>query len=232
MRRIQIIGLMFVVMCAAGVAVASPASAVEFLRAEWLIAGGKVTTASADEEEAEMKLIDTNAEGVGVRAEVLCSFILDGTLGPGGADEVTELLNLSREPINLTALTELALVCTDVDNCTEALVWAEELPWKTEAELMEDGSETFFVDLTLNTKFYIECLILGVSANELCQAPTIVSDLTNVAGGTVDEEFSDAFQELAELKLGECGGRPETFILEGLLTVKPASGALTVSSEG
>ena len=233
MKRVRIIGLVVIAVCALGVAIASTASAaVEFLRAEWLIGGEKMTAALAVEQSGELNIVNTNGGGVGIRVEILCIGILDGTVGPGDADEISELLNAAKESINLAPLTELALTCANTKNCTEPLVWAEELPWKTEVELMEDGGSTFFVDLWINSKFYMECLVLGVSVNELCQAPTIAADLSNEAGGVVDLGFSDAFQELAELKLGECGGRAETYILEGVLRTTPDAGSLTVSSEG
>jgi hypothetical protein len=211
---------------------ASTASgAVTFLLAEWLIGGEKLTTSLAVEGTGEINLIDTNAGGLGIRVEVLCSGIGVGTIGPNGAGEVTEFLNLAKEAIGLTPLTGLALTCTNSANCTEPLGWAAKLPWKNELVLMEDGTESFFANLTINAGDYVECLILGVSVDEECSASVGAIKVTNESGG-VDGELSDPFQELAELKLGACGGRAETAILEGLGTLVPDAGTLTASSEG
>jgi hypothetical protein len=230
MKRIQVLGLALVAVVAVSAFVASAASAVTFLLAEWLITGVPLTGTLAVEQTGELNLINTNGGGLGVRVELLCSGTLDGTIGPNGADEITELLNLEKVAINLTPLVGTALACTNTKNCTEPLVWAEELPWKTELVLMED-TESFFVDLLINGKYYAECLILGVSVNELCEAATTAIKITNIAEG-LDAEFSDAFQELAELKLGVCGGRAETAIVEGLGLIVPDAGTLTASSEG
>lgn len=231
MKRIYVLGLAVVAVVALSALVASTASAaVTFLLAEWLIGGEKLEAALAVEQTGELTLINTNGGGDGLRVEILCSGTLDGTVGPASADEITELLNLAKEAISLTALTGLALECTNSKDCTEPLVWAEELPWKTELELMEDGGASFFVDLLINGRYYAECLVLGISMNELCEAPTTAVAITN--GPPVTATFSEAFQELAELKLGSCAGRAETAIVEGSATITPDAGTLTVSSEG
>jgi hypothetical protein len=229
MKRSHTVGLTLIVTAALSATLASTASAITFLLAEWLINGAALTSTLAVEQTGELNIINTNGGGLGVRVELLCSGILDGTIGINGADEITELLNLAKEAINLTPLTELALSCTNTKNCTEPLFWAEGLPWKTELQLMED-TESFFVDLLTSGQYYWECLILGVSVNELCEYATAIK-ITNIAEG-LDAEFSDAFQELAGLPLGTCGGRPETLIVEGLGLIVPDAGTLTASSEG
>ena len=142
MKRIHVVGLALVAMVALSAIIASTSSAaVTFLLAEWLIGGEKMTAALAVEQSGELNLINTNASGLGIRVEILCTGILDGTVGPASAGEITELLNTSKEAISLTALSGLALEmpnCTNTKNCTEPLVWAVGLPWKTELELMED----------------------------------------------------------------------------------------------
>jgi hypothetical protein len=74
--------------------------------------------------------------------------------------------------------------------------------------------------------------VLGVKIEDLCNAPEVAVKVTNEAGGVVDAEFADAFQELAGLKLGLCTqGGTESAIVSGLGTIKPDEGSLTVSSE-
>lgn len=229
MKRIHMLAIALLVLSALSAVVASAASAVTFLLAEWLINGAPLTAALNVTNEGELTLINTNGGGFGVRVEILCSGKFDGNVGPNSADEIKELLSLGGTLIGTTALTTTALECTNTKNCEGPLVWAEGLPWKTEAELMEEGTEVFFADLLIGGSYVASCLILGAEVEELCTAPTTAVQLTNEAGGVVDAQFSDAFQELAGLKLGECGGRLETAIVEGLGTIKPDEGSLTVS---
>jgi len=230
MKKFQILGVALIAIFAFSV-VAATASAVEFLLAEWLWEGKPITAALAVEMEGELLLEDTKTL-IG-KVDILCSGVFLGTVGPSSADEITELLTLGLVAIPLTALSGTGLECENSEHCEKAKVWAEELPWKTEAELMVDGTETFFVDLLLLGKYYAECTVLGTKIEDLCSAPTVAVKLTNEAAGTVDAEFSDAFQELAGLVLGECtqGGK-ESAIVEGLATIlHTTGGALAVSSE-
>jgi hypothetical protein len=216
MKNMNTLGIALLALFIISVVASSTASAVTFLLAEWLDDGQPIVTPQLADWEKELTIVNLDGGGLGITVEILCSEILDGTVGPGSIDSITAVLNLSGEEISGAALTGLGLVCTNSKNCTEPLVWGEELPEKSEAELMEAGSEVFFADLQFNVSFYAECLIAGISAAELCNAPTVASNSTNEANGTVDEVFSDAFQELAGLKLGECGGHAETAEITGL----------------
>jgi len=235
MKRLQILGVALVAVFAVSAMVASLASAaVTFLLAEWLAAGAAITTAQASDAEGELELVALNGGGFGVKVKVLCSGILDGTVGPGSEGTVTKLLSLTGVEIPTTALSGTGLTCTNDENCTEPLVWADlESPWKTELELMIDGTETFFVNLILAGGYYVECLILGITTNELCSTAETAVQTTNEAGGLVDQLFSDTFQVLAELKLGTCtAGGAESAEVIGLGTLLLTSGtALTASSE-
>jgi hypothetical protein len=233
MNKLHIHGMTLVIVFSVSAVVASAASAaVTFLLAEWLSAGARITTAQSSQTSGELNLIDLDEDGTGVVANVLCSMIFDGTDGPVSENAVEEMLNLKGEAISKTALSGLGLSCVNTDDCTEPVVWAEELPWKSELELMVDGTETFFVDLLSGSSYYIECLILGVTGTELCTTPSTAIEIKNEAGGVVNSDFSDAFQALAELKLGACGERAETFEIAGLGTDILTSGAaLTASSE-
>jgi hypothetical protein len=230
MSKLKILGVALVAVFAVSIVVASTASAVEFLLALWLVGGVNVTSTLAVAQEGELKLED--AKTLLGKIPVLCSGILDGTVGPNSTDEITELLSLTGTAISKTVLVENGLACTDQSGvCGEPLVWAEGLPWKTELELMVDGTETFFVDLILNGEYYLVCMSSGLE--DLCGVAQTAVKMTNEAGGVVDALFEDAFQTLAELKLGNCNqGGAESAIVEGLGTIKLTSGeALTVSSE-
>lgn len=123
---------------------ASTASALTFLLAEWLEAGATIGLAQLVEEEGELNSINLNAGGLEIGVELLCSVILYGTVGPASEDSITSLLNLIGAEISGVPLVGLALECTNTRDCTEQLVWAEGLPWRTELELMEDGTEVLF----------------------------------------------------------------------------------------
>lgn len=56
--------------------------------------------------------------------------------------------------------------------------------------------------------------------------------ITNEAGGVVDEEFSGAFQELARLELGECAANTKVTEVGGLATILLASGVTLTASFG
>lgn len=210
--------------------VAASASAVEFLLAEWLINGSPVTTTTASKSEGELELVDTKTS-VG-EAKLLCSGVLDGTVGPNGEDSITELLSLSGTAISLTALSGTALTCTGDQNCGSPKVWAVHLPWKTLLELMEDEGASFFVDLIESGTggspgWYAECTVI-VKIEDECTGTAAVN-MTNEAGG-VDGLFEDPFNVLAGLKLATCTqGGAETGIVNGLGTTTVATGTLSVS---
>lgn len=228
MKQFKKLGVILIALFAVSALAASTASAeVTFLLAEWLLEGAPITTADPVETEGELNLVNLNAGGFGITAELLCSGIFDGTVGPGSVDTTTELLELG----TLTLITPThTLSCANTKNCEGALVVPVGLPWKTEIELMEDNGVTFFADLLFNAGYEATCTILGVKVKESCKAEVVSTEKTNAAGGVVDDTFSEAFQLLSELKLGECGGRAETAETTGLGTIKAVGGgSLTVS---
>lgn len=234
MKRYQLLGLALVAVFAFSAVLVSAAGAVEFLLAEFLNAGAKITTAQAsDAEAAELELVSSNGGNLKVKTKVLCSGILDGTVGPGSEGVVKELLTLAGVAVSTTTLSGEGLSCTNDENCGTPKVWASGLPWKTELELMVDGTETFFVNLLINAGYYVECTVLGVKINETCTAAETAVQTTNETGGLVDQTFSDTFQVLAGLKLANCTlGGTETAEVNGLGTLLLTGGtALTASSE-
>jgi hypothetical protein len=212
------------------------------LLAEWLVAGLEITTELNTEASGELLLEDTKT-ALGA-SDILCSGILDGTIGPDGLDVTSELLTLGGVAVSLTALSGGALTCEEHSICSEPLLWAINLPWNTLLELAETDLGAIFVELIFsgghgNPGYYIECMGLAGLTDE-CKAEGAsetgegVSESTNVTGG-VEDHFSDALTELLALKLGECtqGGK-ETAIVEGTGVLKlasPSTEELTVSSE-
>jgi hypothetical protein len=231
MKIYQRMVLSWVAILLVGCVAASAASAVTFLLAEWLAAGVAVTTAQATDEEGELQLEDTKVLGVPVNMK--CSVIFDGSVTTNGEDHITELLTLAGVAAG-EPLVGPGITCTNTANCGGTpKAWAAKLPWKTVAELMIDGTETFFIDLIINSEYEAECTVLGTKVTDNCASTELATELVNDPGGDVDVKFSDPFQELAGLKLGTCTvGGAESAVIDGLATQLLTSGtALTVSSE-
>ena len=232
MRKLHLLGVVLIAVVAFGVVSAATASAVTFLLAEWLVGGAAVTSTVLTETTGEL-LFAENVTVLGVKIDLkfLCSGIFVGDVGPDGADDITELLNLPKELIDLTPLVELGLECTNDENCPEPLAWADNLPWLTQLELMVDGSEEFFVDLLTpngngNPGYHVVCM--GTTGLEdLCESTESITKVTNEAGG-LNTEFSESFTTLSGLKLANCGNAgPETDVVEGLALITTTGGALT-----
>jgi hypothetical protein len=65
-----------------------------FAESEWLFNGAAVTTALTVETEGSVTLVKyTASEGTTIQNEVVCKGIIDGTVGPGAADEITDVLD-------------------------------------------------------------------------------------------------------------------------------------------
>jgi len=232
--------------CAEELATAnSPFELVVFLLAEWLVGGNPITTTLLVTSTGELLLEDEKGP-LGVKGMVLCSGILDGTIGLTGEDEITELLTLAGVAVSLTALSGTALLCNGQEGCNtgteNAEVWAVNLPWLTLLELVEEASPTLFqgfADLILphvgggSPGWYTECATaLGNQADE-CIAPEAVAQKTNTATGVLDT-FSAAFTLLVGASLGKCTAstEAETGVVVGTGETLTSEGALSVSSVG
>jgi hypothetical protein len=231
MKRSQMLFILFIAVLGLGAIGASSASAVTLL-AEWLLNGSAIVTPDLVEIPGELNITDLDAGGVGITSELLCTIIFDGTVGPGSADLITEVLTLTGVKMVEPLATGAALECTNSKNCESPKAWYEGLPWETEAELLEQTAGTFFADYLLNSAFVSECTILGIKAEELCTAPVMAIELTNEAAGTVKWVFSDPFQELAGFKLGECGSHAEVTEVAGTGQITPVGGGTLAVSSG
>jgi hypothetical protein len=211
----------------------------QFLLAEWLVGGVTVVTELTTQTTAELALEDTKAL-VG-KVKILCSFILDGWVGPNALGWVSEVLNLTGEAISSTPLSGLALECTAQEGCESSSapkVWPVNLGWETETALVEYTSN-FFALLFLphsgggNPGWEIECLVLGTATSDECKTPESDAELT-LEGTTLLGKFSRTFTETTEAKLASCSqGGEETGIFEGESSIAlTGGGELTSSSEG
>ena len=232
MRKLHILGVALIAVVAFGVVSAATASAVTFLLAEWLVGGTAVTSTTLTETSGELLIAEElTVLGVKIKIAVLCSGIFVGNIGSDGADDLTELLNLPKELIDLTPLVELGLECTNDENCPEPLAWADNLPWLTQLELMVDGTEEFFVDLLTangngNPGYHVVCMG-NTALADLCTAVEGITKVTNEAE-SLNTEFSEAFTTLSGLKLANCEvAGNETGIVEGLASITTSAGAVS-----
>jgi hypothetical protein len=228
------VALLAVVVFSAMAVASSASAAVTFLLALWLENGKAVTVSTLVGASGELDLENTKAPIVG-NAGVLCSDELDGFVGSESKYEVTEVLTLAGASVSRTALTGTALSCTNELNCESNKFYFVNLPWTSELELWEEGTESGFVTLLKSAStvgWYVECTDLGIKASEECTTATAVANAKNVTGG-VEWEFSEVFTLLMEQKLGLCSGsKTETgLITGGYLDKTSLAGPLEVSSE-
>ncbi len=214
----------------------SASAAVTFLLATWLNNGVAVAATTLTEATGEL-LLENEKTALGKASLQKCSGILVGDVGPNSADDITEVLTLAGAAVSLTALTGTAVACELEAICeSSSKVWAVNLPWLTEVELWEEGTESGFVDLLTphtgggNVGWYVECKA-GLTISEECTTPEGVAQQLNVATG-VEGVFTDAFTTLMGAKLALCSGNnEESGVVEGKgITTIPGGGPLTVSS--
>jgi len=226
------LGLALLAIFAFSVVATATASAELFLLAEWLFNGATITSELLVESPGELLLEDNKVPILG-KAMVLCSGILDGFVGPGSADLITEVLKLNKESISRTALSGVALECTNQENCPEPLLWAVNLPWTTELELHEDpGPEEDYVVLILGKPGWeIECM--GLGQTDTCTAETEGGYLLDNGTPTPTALFSEEITELMGLKLATCTlGGVESGLVEGEGLIEHAEGGTISASSG
>jgi hypothetical protein len=231
MKKRHLIGVALVAVFAFAALTAASASAVTFLLAELLVGGLPVTAELNVEGTGETELEETI---LGLKVVVLCSGIFDGTITTDGRGKVSELLSLTGTAISLSPLSGTALACTGDSNCgATAEVWAINLPWNSVVELMEEGTEVFFAGLGLSSGagdpgYEILC---ANGTSDTCTVKEGVGDATN-EGNNVDGTASEAFTELAGLKLGNCvTAGSETALATGLGTLSLTGGGTLAVSE-
>ncbi len=214
----------------------SASAAVVFLLATWLNNGVAVAATTLTEATGEL-LLENEKTALGKASVQKCSGVLVGDVGVNSADDITEVLTLTGVAVSATALSGNFVSCELEAICeSSSKVWAVNLPWLTEVELWEEGTENGFVDLLTphtgggNVGWYVECHA-GITISEECTTPVAVSSQVNVATG-VEGLFTDAFTTLMEAKLALCtGNNEETGVVEGKgITTIPGGGPLSVSS--
>ena len=135
----------------------------ETLSAEWLADGNKIATALESQTIGAILLEDS-----GVPASALCNGILLGTVGPGDADEITEVLNLAKEKVALggLALSSAKGDCSNESGCVTPIeVFPEGLPWTTKLSATGAGN---ILDLITNSGYTVKCTELGIKIEDTC----------------------------------------------------------------
>jgi hypothetical protein len=222
MKKIHLFTVALVAMCAFSALVTASASAVlTFEKAEWLANGTAITEALLADWVGELlteNLLNTS--------DILCSFLYEGTVGPGGADTITMVYDLAGKLIEELGAAGTGLLCESMALCepNTAETWPTGLPWKTEALL--DPSTGLFYELIENSSYHIFCLgPFGIAAEELCGSSDAAIEVLNVAGGV---EPMGAFEPE-----GECNGNAEEGFAEavagGLISLT-GGGTLTISN--
>src|SRR3984957_17264598 len=241
MKRLRFVGVgaaLLAVVAMSAMAMASSASAaVTFLLASWLVTGVAVAATTLTEATGEL-LLENEKSAAGKAALQKCSGILLGDVGPNSADDVTEVLTLAGVAVSTVTLAGTSVSCELETLCeNSSKVWAANLPWLTEVELWEEGTESGFVDFLTphtgggNVGWYVECKTALITVSEECTTPLAVASQVNVATG-VEAVFEDAFTTLMGAKLALCSGnKEETGVVEGKgISAVPGGGVLSVSS--
>ena len=189
MKRLQTLLLALVAVSALGVVMAASASAETTLAAEWLAAGAKITAAQASTTTGELLVEDNKA--FGTKGSFTCSFILDGTVGPGGAGSITAVLTLAGASLETLVVGKSLLceadegsACAKATEASPIEVWpTATLPWKTLAFLTEAG---LFRDGVFGAGYEVLCLVLGVNLTDECTTAAASFELVN---GTSDVQI-------------------------------------------
>lgn len=184
MKKFETVLLALFAVMAFSAVVASSASAETTLAAEWLHNGAAVTTTLPTEISGNALLEDT-----GAKAALLCSAIFVGNVQAGGKDEVTEVLNLKKEKIELgvLGLSVASGDCVNVSGCgAPAEIWPEGLPGKSQLFLRENGT---FADMatgsgTGGTGGYTSLCTVLIDVEDTCTG--------TLGTGPVENDLEDA----------------------------------------
>lgn len=170
LKRLKIAGLCLV----AVFAVSAVGAASAFASPEWLQNGSKLTSALSVTSKGKLKLTDTKGGLKKGSVTIECTGTDKGTVGPGAADELTEVK---------------ATECKHVagEECPSPSAEAVHLPWKT--ELYEEGSA--IRDKVANSGaglpgWKVKCSILS----DTCEAETSTA-IKLVEVGIVDATFEE-----------------------------------------
>jgi hypothetical protein len=223
MKKLHVLGVALCAVFAFCAVAVSSASALS----QWLLNGGIISTAvPATSTTGVNNLL---LEDTGAGADVLCSGSFDGTVGPGAADLITEVLDLENKLVGAAGLH-----CEeDSGLCLEKLatVLPLNLPWATEIMLTAGG---VFFNLILEdpvTKpglpgYEVECKTIVGTIKDVCSGES-GAEIKNITGG-VEGAFLEANEEITPA--GSCTvGGAKSGLLSGVGTETSTSGTISVS---
>jgi hypothetical protein len=201
MRKIHLLWLALVAICAFG-AVGTASAIAEEGPAEWLENGAVMLVAKAATTDGELLFWDL-LSSVG-EPQFLCSGIFIGSVGPGGKDEVTEVMNLSLVKVAELdpGVSETGIACTGEKTCEVAEVWPSNLPWLSQVDLL---TATTYEDLALlnannlTPAYFLLCRVFFIDNTELCETQ-------NEDGFEVLNETNDVASTGLSLLEAICGG--------------------------
>jgi hypothetical protein len=234
MKRHQILGLAFLALFVFSAILVASASAEVTLLAEWLVNGAAITATLASKITGEILFEDSKV--LGVKVDILCSYILDGTILIDGESEIIEILSLTGVLITKTPLTGEPLSCENKENCGAAgalaLVYPLNLPWIDLLYLRENGQ--IWDDLTSKAAekaaagpgYEVECTILGTKITDECTSPAGLFEF-QVINNTAAELNGPSAPN------GNCttGGAGDAVFEAFDAPITVETGTLTVSSE-
>jgi hypothetical protein len=215
MKKIQILGLAVVAVCALAALTASSALALE---STWLV-DGAVLTATHEVDSAStstlFSLADKKGGVFGEEVEVLCAGTDLGTIGIGKADVLSSV-----------TVTE----CETMKGiCGEPLAEAVNLPWTTSVVLI--GAK-FYDDTTttVGTKKVGYNVICNKLVEDTCEVALAQPELKNGAAGEVEAVFSSA--DANQPKATCTRGGAEAGLVNGIDLILSETGLTVAVSEG
>lgn len=186
---------------------------------ELLVNKNKTTAVTEVNGTGELELTDLKAV-LGVAASVKCSGVVMSTVAVGGkTGEVTSVLSLTGAEVTEAN----PLVCTNVKNCAEPLVWPVNLPWPMKFEFM--ATSPWKVLLVLGSSSHlpgwtVNCMSLKLTDTCAAEATTLPGLLIeNMTGGVLlgvflqvelEEEALEALCSLPGEKTGDVSSVEES----------------------
>jgi hypothetical protein len=226
MKKLNLFCLALVAVFAFSAVIVAAASAETTLLAEWLINGAAVTTLTSTINTVEEILL----EDLGNKGAVVClSVVFDGSIGPSGEFETTEVLTLAGLAITLAAplLCERDATGSACEaSATDIEVMPDALPWHG-VMYLDSVTGKFLATVITAAEYVVKCLVLGITITDTCSAPGGTLEVLNGTGGVVGKEPEEVTPD------GTCsvGGAGEGTIFFFHSLLAPLTGTLTVSSE-
>ena len=157
----------------------------------WLANGNTITVLTLSDIEG-LVVLENVIPLIGT-IKIECSDIFDGSVGAEGEDQITEVLDLEAKKVGAPLSAEF-VNCVVISTTNAALcelgelaeVWAENLPWTTQLELMTTVGQEILDLITAGTGglpgYEVRCVI--TKSENLCEIP-LSGIATNVAGGVL-----------------------------------------------